>query len=277
VASIIRQVGPSLVIGLLLDGPQLAERWPARYASVFADDPGCAVLTLTSLGMAQRSRPPGFSPSRSVALWKDAHSGVRELSLDEGASALAVMTAVHHRFAMTADGRSVATAQLLLEDIQQIAVPRRNSGDRGRRASSGRDGNVGADGSRGSSARIARAKPMIPSPDVRSDDAVYVCDLNTRIVSWNRALEKLTGISAGQAVGRRCRDVICGMSTNDRGSRVCVENCAVAERAKRGRPLSCPPMLVKTDVGVRSLAISTLIVREGPEPLVVHPVRERHS
>ena len=42
VASIIRQVGPSLVIGLLLDGPQLAERWPARYASVFADDPGCA-------------------------------------------------------------------------------------------------------------------------------------------------------------------------------------------------------------------------------------------
>lgn len=275
VASIIRQVGPSLVIGLLLDGPQLAERWPARYASVFADDPGCAVLTLTSLGMAQRSHPPGFSPSRSVALWKDAHSGIRELSLDEGASALAVMASVHHRFAMTADGRSVATAQLLLEDVQQVTVSRRSSAGKSRKVSIGRDRNARADGSRGGSARIARAKSMIASPDVRSDDAVYVCDLNTKIVSWNRALERLTGISAGQAVGRRCHDVICG--TNDAGGRVCVENCEVAERAKHGRPLSCPPMLVRTDVGVRPLAISTLIVREGPEPLVVHVARRRDS
>lgn len=275
VASIIRQVGPSLVIGLLLDGPQLAERWPARYASVFADDPGCAVLTLTSLGMAQRSRPPGFSPSRSVALWKDAHSGLRELSLDEGASALTVVTAVHHRFAMTADGRSVATAQLLLEDVRQVKVSRRDNVGRGRRRSSGVDRKDEAEQSPGGSARTTRAKPSVTSPDVRSDDAVYVCDLNTRIVSWNRALEKLTGISAGQALGRRCRDVICG--ANDAGSRVCVENCVVAERAKRGRPLSCPPLLVKTKTGVRPLAISTLIVREGTEPLVVHPVRERDS
>lgn len=275
VASIIRQVGPSLVIGLLLDGPQLAERWSARYASVFADDPGCAVLTLTSLGMAQRSRPPGFLPSRSVALWKDAHSGLRELSLDEGAAALAVMAAVDHQFAMTADGRSVATAQLLLEDVRQVTVSRNRNVGKGRRPSSGVDRKVGAAERPPGGSRIARAKPMIPSPDVRSDDAVYVCDLNTRIVSWNRALEKLTGISTARAVGRQCRDVICG--TNDAGSRVCLENCVVAERARRGRPLACPPLLVKTKTGARRLAISTVIVREGPEPLVVHLVRERDS
>jgi hypothetical protein len=57
VAEVIRSVGPALVITPLLDGPQLASRWAARYASVFADDPGSAVLTLTSFGLAQRCRP----------------------------------------------------------------------------------------------------------------------------------------------------------------------------------------------------------------------------
>jgi 5-methylcytosine-specific restriction enzyme A len=51
-----RSVGPNLVVALLMDGPQLTARWPARYASVLADDPGSSVLTLTSLGMCLRSR-----------------------------------------------------------------------------------------------------------------------------------------------------------------------------------------------------------------------------
>jgi PAS domain S-box-containing protein len=273
VATIIREVGPSLVIGLLLDGPQLAERWPARYASVLADDPGCAVLTLTSLGMAQRSLPPGFSPSRSVALWKDAHSGIQELSLDEGAAALAVTAAVHHRFAMTADGRSVPTAQLLLEDVQQVPSPHKAVGPR-RKTSAPARAQVAETGIRGAS-RGTGATPAVASPDVRSDDAVYVCDREARIVSWNRALEKLTGIPAGQAIGRRCFEVIGG--TDDAGRRVCREHCVVSQRAKRGRPRSCPPLLLATKHGSKALNISTLIVREGTEPLVIHIARERRS
>src|SRR5215472_1078114 len=57
VAELIRSVGPTVVITGLLDGPQLTSRWSARYASVLADDPGSAVLTLTSFGMVNRSRP----------------------------------------------------------------------------------------------------------------------------------------------------------------------------------------------------------------------------
>ena len=59
VASVIRSVGPTIVVAPLLDGPQLSSRWGARYAGVLADDPGSAVVTLTSFGMTQRSRPPG--------------------------------------------------------------------------------------------------------------------------------------------------------------------------------------------------------------------------
>ena len=43
VSSLVRAVGPSLVIALLMDGPQLQSRWPSRYASVLADDPGSSV------------------------------------------------------------------------------------------------------------------------------------------------------------------------------------------------------------------------------------------
>ncbi len=59
VAELVRAVGPNLVVALLMDGPQLNGRWPARYATVLADDPGSSVLTLTSIGMARLSRPNG--------------------------------------------------------------------------------------------------------------------------------------------------------------------------------------------------------------------------
>jgi hypothetical protein len=45
VAELLRDVGPTLVVTILLDGPQLGSRWTARCASVLADDPGSAVLT----------------------------------------------------------------------------------------------------------------------------------------------------------------------------------------------------------------------------------------
>ena len=79
VADLIRSVGPTLVVTPLLDGPQLTSRWAARYASVLADDPGSAVLTLSSYGMVRRSRPGRRDASPVVALWKDPTRGIREI------------------------------------------------------------------------------------------------------------------------------------------------------------------------------------------------------
>ena len=87
-ADLIRAVGPNLLIALLMDGPQLSGRWPSRYASVLAEDPGTSVLTLTSLGMAERARPVKRStgsraePSRVIALWRDAVAGEIQIALD---------------------------------------------------------------------------------------------------------------------------------------------------------------------------------------------------
>jgi hypothetical protein len=104
-ADVIRSVGPTVVFAVLLDGPQLASRWAARYASVLADDPGSVVLTLTSLGMAQRSRPPGSEASSIVALLKDANQGFREIPLEPGAQAVLLTASGSRAIRRTADGR----------------------------------------------------------------------------------------------------------------------------------------------------------------------------
>jgi len=105
VAEVIRSVGPTVVITPLLDGPQLTSRWAARYASVLADDPGSAVLTLTSFGMVQRSRPQGRDSCRVVALWKDPVRGLREIPLEPGAQGVLLTLCGDRATRRSVDGR----------------------------------------------------------------------------------------------------------------------------------------------------------------------------
>jgi hypothetical protein len=124
VAEVIRGIGPTTVFALLLDGPQIASRWSSRYASVLADDPGSTVIAMTSLGMALRSRPKGTTPSRSIALWKDAERGLREIELSPDADAALLIASEDWETAWTADGRrhAGATPRLVLEEIRQLHV-----------------------------------------------------------------------------------------------------------------------------------------------------------
>lgn len=83
----IRAVGPNLVVALLMDGPQLGFRWPARYASVLADEPGCAVLSLTCAATVDLSnenykKTSGKKSTRTVARWTQAAQGGKNLDLD---------------------------------------------------------------------------------------------------------------------------------------------------------------------------------------------------
>jgi hypothetical protein len=106
IADLVRTVGPSLVITILMDGPQKKARWSAKYASVLAEDPGCATITLTSLGMVKRSLPPNITqPSRVVALWNDGINSAREIELNEGAVGILLSLSVESRTEMMADGR----------------------------------------------------------------------------------------------------------------------------------------------------------------------------
>jgi hypothetical protein len=105
IADLVRSVGPTLVIAVLLDGPQLTTRWAARYASVLADDPGSAVLTLTSFGMVNRSRPHKHDAAPIIALWRDPARGFREIPLEAGAHGVVLTVCADRATRRSADSR----------------------------------------------------------------------------------------------------------------------------------------------------------------------------
>jgi hypothetical protein len=126
VAELLRDIGPTLVVTILLDGPQLASRWTARYASVLADDPGSSVLTLSAAGMVHRSRPPGMPPSSVIALWKDATRGLREIELAPGSSGVLMSMASTRARRRAADGRMPVdnATGLTVAGVHQVAAQR---------------------------------------------------------------------------------------------------------------------------------------------------------
>src|SRR5205823_9439098 len=127
-------VGPNLVVTLLLDGPQLAVRWPARYATVLAEDPGSSVLTLTSAGMVALSRPitkkkgtkssAAHTAGRVIALWKDAKHAPIEIKLEPGSGGVLLNLQREFHKEWTADGRDdgSTTAYLICNKVRQIRM-----------------------------------------------------------------------------------------------------------------------------------------------------------
>ena len=105
VLTVMNAIGPNLVVALLMDGPQLEHRWPGRYATALADDPGSAVLTVTSLGMVLRSAMPGDPENREIALWKEPEGRARALKLPKGHHALLLTLTSRGIEQVTLDGR----------------------------------------------------------------------------------------------------------------------------------------------------------------------------
>ncbi|MEP5761710.1 MAG: hypothetical protein ABJ327_20845 [Litoreibacter sp.] len=108
---ILRSIAPNLVFSLLMDGPQLATRWPARYASTLADDPGCTVLTFTSYGLIGRSNEnSGFPASHSVGLLRDSNGDTKEIALPPGKNGVLLTLGSEAATDYTIDGRHTQNA-----------------------------------------------------------------------------------------------------------------------------------------------------------------------
>ena len=122
IADLIRTVGPSLVITILMDGPQTSDRWPANYASVLADDPGSSVITLTSIGMVERYQVPWRGKSRAVAHWKEAQGIPTPIELADDEAGIILYLNVDIKKEKIADGREekVGTSYLTLAGVNNI-------------------------------------------------------------------------------------------------------------------------------------------------------------
>lgn len=121
---VIRSVGPNLVIALLMDGPQLAVRWPGRYATVLAEDPGSSVLSITSAGMVDRSNLSERNPARAVGLWRHDQGYNTELFLPAGHHGLVLTVKAKEDEQYSLDHRSDlrTTRRWKLETVTPLAV-----------------------------------------------------------------------------------------------------------------------------------------------------------
>lgn len=125
VQTAIRAVGPNLVVALLMDGPQLENRWSGRYATVLADDPGCSVLSFTSLGLiARQAHRDGGTDSR-IALWRQPYDRTKELVLPWGQHALLLRLSEEWSEHILPDGRSdrTTTARYRFKSVLPIRHP----------------------------------------------------------------------------------------------------------------------------------------------------------
>ena len=114
-----------------------------------------------------------------------------------------------------------------------------------------------------------------PARTFRSGDALFAFDADLTVVSWNPAAEDLTGVSADDAVGRHCWEVLCGR--DERGDIVCHPGCSTARLAREGWPVRCHGLLIKARDGRRHVEISTVAVDEGDRSLFLHAMVPRRE
>jgi PAS domain S-box-containing protein len=106
----------------------------------------------------------------------------------------------------------------------------------------------------------------------RSGDALFAFDEGLTIRWWNEAAEELTGISADEAIGRPCWDLLGGI--DECGALVCHAGCSNARLARSGWPVHEQRLSIRAAGGRRRVALSTIAVSDPESRLFLHVLRE---
>ncbi|MGH3138036.1 MAG: LuxR C-terminal-related transcriptional regulator [Gaiellaceae bacterium] len=104
-----------------------------------------------------------------------------------------------------------------------------------------------------------------------SGEAVVAFGPDMRVASWNAAAEQLTGVEAAEAIGQPCWLMLRGHSAQ--GAVLCHRGCSLARNALAGFGIPRQDMTIWTKVGMQSVSVSTIVVRDRPEPLLVHLIQ----
>jgi DNA-binding CsgD family transcriptional regulator len=113
-------------------------------------------------------------------------------------------------------------------------------------------------------------------PDLmaRAVEGVFAIDGEQRVIFWNQACEKLTGIPAASALGDNCHDVLKGRDTH--GRPLCKSNCPLCELSKGGPPPAQLPMrITHVDGNSLQLNVGTMLIPSSRQNQwnVVHVMR----
>lgn len=86
-------------------------------------------------------------------------------------------------------------------------------------------------------------------------DGVFTVDLGWRIMSFNEAAEKITGIPREEAIGRLCHDVL--------RANVCEEGCALGQTLRTGMPIrNMPIYVIRADKKRIPISVTTNLLQD---------------
>lgn len=108
---------------------------------------------------------------------------------------------------------------------------------------------------------------------LRSGTALFRTAADGRILDWNTAAERLTGIQTRETLGQPCWEVLAG--SDAAGGVVCHPGCSVLRLARECWPVRPFDLHVRLADGDTSLAVSTIVLDDGADGLeVVHTLSE---
>ncbi|MBN2020440.1 MAG: sigma 54-interacting transcriptional regulator [Sedimentisphaerales bacterium] len=86
-------------------------------------------------------------------------------------------------------------------------------------------------------------------------EGVFTVDRNWEITFFNKAAEKITGITRQQAIGQLCKDIL--------RSELCEKDCALRKTMETGRPIINKPVHIVDSKGNRkAISITTAILKD---------------
>ncbi|MGD8989251.1 MAG: sigma 54-interacting transcriptional regulator [Syntrophobacterales bacterium] len=101
-------------------------------------------------------------------------------------------------------------------------------------------------------------RPFMKSHEIILDsisDGVFTVDLDYRIISFNRAAERITGVPRGDAAGRPCFEVF--------RANVCETGCVLRETMQTGKPIENMPVhIIRADKRRIPISVSTTLLRD---------------
>jgi PAS domain S-box-containing protein len=105
-----------------------------------------------------------------------------------------------------------------------------------------------------------------------TQDAAFAVDGLGRIVAWNHAAEALFGLSAQDAVGQACGQIVQGM---DECGMVCSEDCSIQHAVRKHHPVGNFDLQVQSAQGRQWCNLSVLIADDADStwPYSIHIVR----
>jgi PAS domain S-box-containing protein len=106
-----------------------------------------------------------------------------------------------------------------------------------------------------------------------TSDSAFAADSSGHVVAWNPAAEAMFGMSAPDAMGKMCGEIMQGM---DECGSVCSADCTVQQAVRKHHPVGNFDLQIETASGRQWCNVSVLIADEtnSTTPYSIHIVRQ---